>query len=148
MYVYAMFWHRNHDVSLVYVSYYGLLHRRWYDSSLRIKDTAYLCPSYRFIYFIQWFLLLYRLNFWVYANQRAPYSLHFSSASTFRRILQAARWLAGKYRHKNDVLPETGLNLCFKQPFIVFHCISYCCNHWKTFYTYHVCIMNFKKCWD
>lgn len=33
-------------------------------------------------------------------------------------------------------------------PFTVFRCISYCCNHWKTFYTYHVCIMTFKKCWD
>lgn len=147
MYVYAMFRHRNNDVSLVYVSYYGLLHRRWYDNSLRMKDIAYLCLSYRFLYFIQWFLLLYRLNFWVYANQRASYSLHFSSASTFRRILQAARWLAGNIDTEWCTARNRSL-FVIQTPFTVFRCISYCCNHWKTFYTYHVCIMTFKKCWD
>lgn len=95
--VYAMFWHRNH-VSLVYVSYYSLLHREWCDS---IDTNGEYCI---FMLTIP-FALLYSITIvvissilCVYANQRTPYSLHLSSASISLRILQAARWLAGKYR--------------------------------------------------
>lgn len=60
-----------------------------------MKNIAYLCLPYRFLYFIQSLLLL----FCPYFMQTQTSVLGIPSfVSIFWRIVQAARWLAGKYR--------------------------------------------------
>lgn len=77
--VYAMFWHRNH-VSLDYVSYNSLIHRKWCNSIDINEEHCILMLTVPFSLLNLIIFVVISSILYANANQRTPYSLHLSSA--------------------------------------------------------------------